>query len=627
MEEFGSLSPKIYWQSRMHMGKRAMRSPNDQSGRQFGSYLSPWLVVGAVVILLAVVMVLAVRNINREKVYMSQILSEKGAALMKSFEAGARTGMMGMMWGGNQVQTLLEETAQQPGILYLVVTDGKGRILADNDRAEIGKQFLDERSMKALEPATTVRWRLTNHEGGREAFEVYRYFRPFAGAEQSSMMMAPRQRGGPGMMMGRGEDWCFPSNPESGRQVIFVGLDVRPFEEARREDVRNTLITSGVLLILGFGGFLSLFWASNYRATRRQLQDTSAFANEVVSSLPVGLIATDRDGRITFLNEAAERITGLSFDAARGKNPEEVMASPWCELKDLLDRGGTVLEKEMECSFEGARTVPVSVSASRIMNEEGGFVGTILILRDLGEVRTLQEEIRRKERLAALGNLAAGVAHEIRNPLSSIKAFATYFGGKFPQGSEDRESAGIMIREVDRLNRVISELLEFARPSELRLRPTEMNELIRHSLRLIQQDAKTKKIEIRFAPAEGLPEVVVDHDRFTQALLNLYLNAIQAMDQGGVLSVSSSAVRNGEIRIQVVDTGGGIQVEDLGKIFDPYFTTKPRGTGLGLPIVHKIVEAHGGEIRVKSAVGKGTAFTILIPTSSRDQEQRGRHES
>lgn len=597
-----------------HMLGRDPASPSRRKRRQLGSYLSPWLVLGAVVILLAIVVVLAVRNINREERYMSQILSEKGAALIKSFEAGARTGMMAMMWGGNQVQTLLEETARQPGILYLAVTDKTGRILAHNDRAEIGEQFLDEPSMKALEPGTTVRWRVTNHRGGQEGFEVYRYFQPLAGSERLPRTGGMPEWCMPGMMMGRGEDWCSPSSLATGQQVIFVGLDLRPFEDARREDVRNTLVISGVLLILGFGGFLSLFWAYNYRVTRRKLQDTSAFADEVVSNLPVGLIATGSDGRITFLNEAAEKITGVNRDAARGKRPEEVVASPWCELKDLLDQGGAVLEREMECSFGDNKAVPLSVSASRIANEEDEFVGTILILRDLGEVRRLQEEVRRKEKLAALGNLAAGIAHEIRNPLSSIKGFATYFGTKFPEGSEDRESASVMIREVDRLNRVISELLEFARPSELRLRPTEVNELMRHALRLIEPDAKAKKIEIRFSPTEGLPRVAIDPDRFTQALLNLYLNAIQAMDDGGVLSVNSSVGQNGEVRIQVADTGAGIRAEDLDKIFDPYFTTKARGTGLGLPIVHKIIEAHGGDIRVKSVVKKGTAFTIFIPT-------------
>jgi len=416
-----------------------------------------------------------------------------------------------------------------------------------------------------------------------------------------------------GRMTGQGNDWCFPENPAKDKRIIFVGLNVAPFEDARKEDIRNTLIISSVLLLLGFGGFISLFWAQSYRSARRSLQDTSAFADEVVTHLPVGLIATDRDGKIAFFNDAAEKITGLNLHETRGKDPETVLPSHWCGLKEYLDQGETVLEQEMECVFSGQEAVPVSVSATRIVNEEGYFVGNILILRDLGEVRRLQEEVRRKEKLAALGGLAAGVAHEIRNPLSSIKGLASYFGGKFAEGSDDRQAAGVMIQEVDRLNRVISELLDFARPSELKLKPTNVNEMLAHSARLVQQDAGMKNIEIHWSGSENLPQMQLDVDRFSQCLLNLYLNAIQSMDAGGVLSINCSPGDNENIRIEIADTGKGISPSDLKKIFDPYFTTKSTGTGLGLAIVHKIIEAHQGNIKVTSTPGKGTVFTIFIP--------------
>lgn len=434
------------------------------------------------------------------------------------------------------------------------------------------------------------------------------------------------------MMMGRRRDWRIPGGDQAstlGRtnQIIFVGLDVEPFEEAREEDIRNTVVISAVLLILGFGGLLSLFLADRYRTTSRVLQDTSAFADEVVTNLPVGLIATGRDGRIAFFNEAAEKITGLNLNEARGKDPDEVLPDKWCGLKESLDKGQTILEEEMECSFGNDESVPLSVSATKIVNEEGDFVGNILILRDLGEVRTLQEEIRRKEKLAALGSLAAGIAHEIRNPLSSIKGLASYFGNKFAETVEDKESASVMVKEVDRLNRVISELLEFARPSELKLRPTDINEVLQHSVRLVQQDAKAKNIEIDLAKSGDLPSVLLDPDRFSQALLNLYLNAIQATDEGGVLSVRSSPSQSQDIKIEVADTGSGISPSDLNKIFDPYFTTKSSGTGLGLAIVHKIIEAHKGDIKARSEPGKGTVFTIFIPTQASESIVRGQHES
>jgi two-component system sensor histidine kinase HydH len=249
-----------------------------------------------------------------------------------------------------------------------------------------------------------------------------------------------------------------------------------------------------------------------------------------------------------------------------------------------------------------------------------------LILRDLGEVRRLQEEIHRKEKLAAIGSLAAGVAHEIRNPLSSIKGLAAYFGNKFEEGSEDKQAAEVMSQEVDRLNRVISELLDFARPSELNLKPADINEVIEHSLRLVQQDSKTRNIEVRWSGSKEIPSVLLDPDRFSQSLLNLYLNAIQAMEQGGVLSVKSSLGPYNDIEVEVADTGTGIDPDDLDEIFDPYYTTKPSGTGLGLAIVYKIIEAHGGQIKVRSTPGKGTAFTISVPIQPDRQIERETHE-
>lgn len=582
-----------------------------------GIFPSPWIVIAAAAILLLVVVTLAVRNINREKQHMSQILSEKGAALIKAFEAGARTGMMGMMWGGNQVQRLLEETSRQPDIVYLMVTDGNGRILAHNESAQIG------RVLKALPAAEkSERWRLTALPDGRQAFEVFRIFTPLQGGGRGDRHHGRGQRPQaivcpPGAPEQNAGDWCFPADPDKSDQVIFAGFDMTPFEAARQEDIRNTLVISGVLALMGLAGFISIFWAQHYQSAKRSLQDANAFAREVVTSLPVGLIATDPEGRIAFFNAAAEKITGIPLKQARGRLPEDVLPAHWCGIREAITQGKRVIEREMECAFGPDRTVPVSLSASRIVNEDDTLVGHVIILRDLGEIRQLQEEIRRTEKLAALGGLAAGVAHEIRNPLSSIKGLASYFGSKFPEGSEDREASRVMTDEVDRLNRVISELLDFARPSELTRRPTDIPLLLSHSLKLIAPDAMAKNItikqEINIDPA---CRPVIDADRFSQCLLNLYLNAIQAMPTGGQMQIRGWTAGDGAIHLAISDTGEGIPEGRQRHIFDPYYTTKPKGTGLGLAIVHKIVTSHGGRIRVQSRPGQGARFHIMLPPST-----------
>jgi two-component system sensor histidine kinase HydH len=356
-----------------------------------------------------------------------------------------------------------------------------------------------------------------------------------------------------------------------------------------------------------------MFWLQSYRSTKKSLQDTSAIANEVVTSLPVGLIATDRDGKIAFFNSTAERITGLNLAEARGKDPDNILPNHFCGLKESLDRGESITEKEMECEFTADKIVPVSVSASKIINEDKQFVGQVLIIRDLGEVRHLQDEIRRKEKLAAIGGLAAGVAHEIRNPLSSIKGIATYFKNKFEKDSNDNEMADVMIVEVDRLNRVISELLEFAKPTELKLETTDINSIVEHSVRLVEKEAFSKDISINLDLYNETLMADIDSDRFSQCLLNLYLNSQQAMIGGGQFNITVSLSDDNQIVIEVRDTGTGIKAENQSKIFDPYYTNKTTGTGLGLAIVHKVIEAHNGVIKVRSVPGLGTTFTISIP--------------
>ncbi|MEI7672177.1 MAG: ATP-binding protein, partial [Deltaproteobacteria bacterium] len=239
-------------------------------------------------------------------------------------------------------------------------------------------------------------------------------------------------------------------------------------------------------------------------------------------------------------------------------------------------------------------------------------VGHVLLFRDMTEIRRLEEEVARSRRLASLGSLAAGVAHEIRNPLSSIKGFATYFRERYRDNPEDRETADVMIREVDRLNRVITQLLEFARPLTMHRVSTSLQTLIHHALKMVEGEAQAKRIMVETELSPEVGKISLDTDRMTQVLLNLLQNAIGAMPGGGVLRISGARRDEKGVRITVADTGIGIPKEDLPRVFDPYFTTRPSGTGLGLAIVHNIVEAHGGEIRLESEFGKGTTATILM---------------
>ena len=245
-----------------------------------------------------------------------------------------------------------------------------------------------------------------------------------------------------------------------------------------------------------------------------------------------------------------------------------------------------------------------------------GSLLSLLTLRGLkgSQVRLgrVEKELQRSERLAALGKMAAGVAHELRNPLSSIKGLAILLKSKFNDEKDGVEAAAILVQEVERLNRSIGELLDYAKPAKLNMISLNINVIVEKTSRLVEVDIEAQDIALNLNLSDELPQIEVDEDKLTQVFLNLFLNGIQAMDSGGILRVSSRQERNNVI-VVVEDTGIGIAAENLQKAFDPYFTTKSDGTGLGLAMSSKIVEEHGGEIVLTSRPGEGTRVEVVLP--------------
>jgi len=590
--------------------------------RSFNRSISPWVIIGLSVVLIGVVVTQAMLNYNREEKYMGQILAEKGAALIRSFEAGSRTGMMGRLGNDAHLQSLLEETAAQGDIAYIFIVDHTGEILAHNQRNKIGTQLNDPISKKSRLPSNQPQWRIVKGSGQKDYFEVYKIFLP--------VLNHQGMQSGKGMMGRMGSSmWCSPEwvkglsqdrllDPEN-RPTIFIGMDIGPFEDARREDLRNSGISIAVILLLGLGGMVSLFWAQNHARSRRLLQDTRAFASELVTSLPMGILAVSGATDIIYVNEVGASLLKREIDNTKGKKVTDLLPPSLIQLYEKVKKGKPVLEKELLLETTTKKAAPVAVTITEIVGEQGNFIGYVFILKDLSEIRALELEIQRKDKLAAVGTLAAGVAHEIRNPLSSIKGYATYFGSLFDSDSDNQKAASIMAEEVDRVNRAISELLEFARPMKLELKKTSILELVDKALRLIKYEADTAKVKITRSIEPHIPNVAVDTDRFTQVLLNIFINGIQAMESGGSLTINVFTQEN-RLKFEISDTGGGISAADQANIFNPYFTTKKRGTGLGLAIAFKIIESHGGAIKIESSMGEGTTFVISLPIEQNEGE-------
>lgn len=547
---------------------------------------SPWITIGISFVLMVIILFQTVILYNREKQHVGNHLMEKGMVWIKSFEADAGTGMTDNHFS---LQGELEKTASQSGILYMFLVDASGKILAHNDRKMIGTQRNDTaRENRVIHPGNPG-WRIVEKENGTRYFEVYK---PLA--------------------------LTFPKVAEN-RPVIFIGMDVRPFDQAVREDLQHNIVMITIVFLVGLAGIISLFWSRKVIRSHRLLQDTRAFAAETIASLPMGIIIVDKRRHIRYMNDTACSLLGITISAVTDKTAGEVLPEEIWHLHKIAGANKKNLEKEIVVDSEKSGPTPISVVVTNIFDQAGDFIGFLFILKDLSQIRALELKIRRKERLAALGTLASGIAHEVRNPLSSIKGYAGFFGSLFEDTSENKKAARLMVQEIDRVDRVISELLEFARPADLKLQPTQLDQFIKNSLRIIRHEAESAGIRVKEKIDTPLPKPNLDPDRFSQVLLNLYINAIQAMKHGGDLTV---AVRMNEdaVLFAVSDTGEGILPDDQAAVFNPYFTTKKKGTGLGLAIVHKIIEGHNGAIWFESIKEKGTTFFISIPLKKQQRK-------
>jgi len=551
---------------------------------------------------------MTVKNVKTQQDNMFMLMREKGDALIRSFEAGARTGVLGLNWSGVQIQRLIMETAEQPDILYILLTDPTGKVIAHNQPMYIGRTHGADLDHSAIDEK--IRSRQITRPDGKPVFEVYRRFVPSHGR----MIFHGRR-----MMP---EDWLlshmFPEDIRRPAITVFVGLDMDPVIQTMRESTHQSILNTIILLLIGFSGIVSIIIAYNYRIARANLSRIKAFSDNIVENIPVGLLFISENGRIITMNNACEKMLKLRPTDTLNRHAEDVLPPQISTLSHEALRTSALLIKEVDVTVQG-KNMLFEASASVLMDDDGHFMGYIILLRDITEIRHLKNEMQRKERLASLGSLAAGVAHEIRNPLSSIKGFATYFKERYKDVPEDQNTAEIMIREVERLNRVIGQLLEFARPMNVQQKRVDLTAVLRHSIEMIRKQAASQEISI---DAQGLSDgpvyAYIDQDRIGQVLLNIYLNSVEAMENGGILKVwIEKDEANEDIVVNVSDTGCGIPGKDMSRVFDPYFTTKQSGTGLGLAIVHKIMEAHGGQVKITSTEKQGTTVSLILPAEDK----------
>ncbi len=365
-----------------------------------------------------------------------------------------------------------------------------------------------------------------------------------------------------------------------------------------------------------------------------EVQNARIYNETLLQNLTTGVVAADRNEAITVFNHEIQQITGLSSAELLGRKISNLPEQLREMLSATLSAGQRPGDREIVLRA-GEKATVLRASSSIFHTQTGEPLGALMVLTDITALKRLEMQIRRSDRLASLGTLSAGMAHEIKNPLVSIKTFAQLLPERY-QDSDFRETFFSLIgHEVDRIDSLVNQLLRFARPAKPLLKPMHVHEVLEKALLLVGHRLYQKDVKLTRSWQAELDTIRADADQIEQVFLNFFINALDAMKTGGSLTVATEIASTdawpaalpadaGDVqeilRVTVQDDGSGIKPEDVPHVFDPFFTTKDYGTGLGLSVVHGIVQEHGGQIEVESELERGTSFHILFPLARFQEE-------
>jgi PAS domain S-box-containing protein len=382
---------------------------------------------------------------------------------------------------------------------------------------------------------------------------------------------------------------------------------------------KDALKIVAILLTLAAAAIVLFTTFQNYRSTTQTFERVKTLMRNVLDSIPTGVLTLDSEGVVTSLNSAAERLLGVRASMVVGRPLEDALQraaelAAW--VRAALRGQGLFQESDLSVSSGEGRRLIVRVSAAELRDESNRSDGLVVLLRDVTEVSRLELQLRRADKLAALGTLAAGVAHEVKNPLHALSLnlhlLVQELGAPQPSKGELEDYLGILRSEIERIHHIVENFLRFSKPSIPEVKPLDLNALVERVLSLVAFEAAGHRVGIQTEFDPELDPIAGDEGQLAQVVLNLVINALQAMPAGGTLTLATRR-DNGWAQLTVKDTGEGIPREVVPQIFDPYFTTRQGGSGLGLAIAHRIVEGHHGTIDVDSKAGLGTTIVVRLP--------------
>lgn len=495
---------------------------------------------------------------------------------------------------------LMQEIGAKADIAYLVLQDRQGVVLASRGVARMSRLTGDAFLEDALE-GEGPRSRLAEHEG-KQVFETVLPF------------------------------WV----DADSRGLIRVALVADAMAVAEARSRRRLAVGAGLLAVVGVAlvGWITV--RQNLALLGEAHERIQTYSSRLLENMADAVVAVDGDGRIAVYNSAAEGLFGVSAGAARGARVDEVLGEGGRILLAALTEERELKGEACQCRTRDGRPVDLSVSLSLLRDRDGQVETAVAVIQDLTQRRALEADLRRRERLSAMGELASGVAHEVRNPLNAIAVIAQRLQREFVPTADEEEYGqltGTVGQEVERVNRIVHQFLELARPPALELADTDLEALLAGTARVAESDGGQRGVRVE-ADFVGLGRARVDAEQLKQAVLNLVVNALDAVAGDGTRAPASSAGRmpqdraagapvgvvrlmgrrsDREVMIAVEDDGPGIAPAQRERIFDLYYTTKLAGTGLGLGLVQRIVSEHGGRIDVDSEVGRGSTFTLHLP--------------
>jgi len=471
---------------------------------------------------------------------------------------------------------LIQEIGTNPGVVYMVLQDTLGILLAPPEVKELSRIKGDD-FLEGVLAGTQSNSRQSQYKG-RAVFETVMPF-------------------------------IIDGEPLG---LLRVGLSLENLEAEQARDTLQLVLLAGLLLVLGAVGVGVVTIRQNYSLLDQAYERVQTYSGRILESMADAVVAIDALGHIQVFNQTAERLFGATSNTAVGQGYTAILGTTLEPIQAALNQQTEIQGQPCLCQVPNGRQLNLAVSTSLIRDAEGQPETVVVVMQDLTEKMAMEADLRRRDRLASMGALASGVAHEVRNPLNAIAVIVQRLEREFEPATEAdnyRRLIGLVRSQIERVNRIIKDFLNLAKPPQLQPQEIELDALLEKAAQVIEPQASVKGLKLEKNLGDCGP-IEADPDQLEQVLLNLLGNAVEATLEG-TIRLRSQAVENG-VEIVVEDTGPGIPAEDLERIFDLYFTTKAEGTGLGLSLVHRIVSQHGGRTQVQSQVGQGTRFSIFL---------------